>query len=78
MMEWMVTANVEKYGCIYENDDIIVEHQMLNYDSGDREALMPVTSVKGWINVAYRNQSNPVICRKLPQKKCSGRGGNWY
>ena len=29
MMEWMVAANVEKHGCIYENDDIIVEHQML-------------------------------------------------
>ena len=50
MMDWMVTANVEKYGCIYENDDIIVEHQMLNYDSGDREAFAG-TSVKGWINV---------------------------
>ncbi len=42
MMEWMVAANVKKHSCIYENDDIIVEHQMLNYNSGDREALMPV------------------------------------
>ena len=64
MMEWMVAANAEKHDCIYENDDIIVEHQMLNYDSGDREALMPVTSVKGWINVAYGKQRNSVICKK--------------
>ena len=42
MMEWMVAANGEKHGCIYENDNTIVEHQMLNYDSGDREALMLV------------------------------------
>ena len=42
MMEWMVAANVEKHRCIYENDDIIVEHQIINYRSGDREALMLV------------------------------------
>ena len=40
MMEWMVAANVEKHSCIYENDNIIVEHQMLNYDSGDRDCLL--------------------------------------
>ena len=39
MMEWMVTANVEKYGCIYENDDIIVEHRILCNGSGDRETV---------------------------------------
>ena len=65
MMEWMVAANVEKHGCIYENDDIIVEHQMLNYDSGDREALMPVHQLKDGLmwQPHYRNQRNPVICR---------------
>ena len=42
MMEWMVVANVEKHRCIYENDDIIVEHQIISYGSGNREALMLV------------------------------------
>ena len=46
MMEWMVAANVEKHRCIYENDDIIVEHQILSYGSGDREALMLVHQLK--------------------------------
>ena len=46
MMEWMVAANVEKHRCIYENDDIIVEHQILNYESGDGEALMLVHQFK--------------------------------
>ena len=45
-MEWMVAANVEKHRCIYENDDIIVEHQIINYRSGDREALMLVHQLK--------------------------------
>ena len=41
-MEWMVAANVEKHRCIYENDDIIVEHQIISYESGNREDLMQV------------------------------------
>ena len=40
MMRWMVAANVEKHRCIYENDDIIVEHQILCNGSGDRETVM--------------------------------------
>jgi len=46
MMEWMVAANVEKHRCIYDNDDIIVEHQIINYGSGDRETLMLVHQLK--------------------------------
>ena len=42
MMDWMVAVNAEQLRCIYENDDIIVEHQILSYGSGDREALMLV------------------------------------
>ena len=42
----MAATNVEKHRCIYENDDIIVEHQILSYGSGDREALMLVHQLK--------------------------------
>ena len=42
----MVAANVEKHRCIYENNDIIVEHQIISYGSGDREALMLVHQLK--------------------------------
>ena len=45
-MEWMIAANVEKHRCIYENDDIIVEDQIISYGSGDREALMLVHLLK--------------------------------
>ena len=46
MMSWMVASNVEKHRCIYENDNIIVEHQIISYESGDREALMLVHVLK--------------------------------
>ena len=63
MMEWMVAANAEKYGCIYGNDDIIVEHQMLNCDSGDGEALMLVHQLKD--GLMWRTESGAT---PLPKK----------
>ena len=42
-----VAANLGNHCCIYENDDIIVEHQILSYGSGDKEALMLVHQLKG-------------------------------
>ena len=55
MMGWMVAANVEKHRCIYENDDLIVEHQVIGYESGDREALMLVPLLRG--GLIWRTES---------------------
>ena len=63
MMEWLVAANVEKHRCIYENDDIIVEHQIINYRSGDREALMLVHQLKD--GLMWRTESGAT---PLPKK----------
>ena len=63
MMEWMVAANVEKHRCIYENDDIIVEHQIINYGSGDREALMLLHQLKDGLMWRTENGATP-----LPKK----------
>ena len=60
MMEWMVAANVEKHRCIYENDDIIVEHQIISYGSGDREALMLVHQLKD--GLMWRTESAATPC----------------
>ena len=46
MMGWMVASNVEQHRCIYENNDAIVKHQIIGYESGDREALMLVHVLK--------------------------------
>mgnify|MGYP003314006797 CR=1 FL=1 len=64
MMGWMVAANVEKHRCFYENGDIIVEHQIIGYESGDREALMLVHVLKNG------SLSQTESCAKpLPPKK---------
>ena len=46
MLHLILSANLEKHRCIYENDDIIVENQIISYGSGDREALMLVHQLK--------------------------------
>ncbi len=63
MMEWMVATNVEKHRCIYENDDIIVEHQIINYGLGYREALMLVNQLKD--GLMWRTESGAT---PLPKK----------
>lgn len=60
MMGWMVAANVEKHRCIYENDDIIVEHQIISYDSGDREALMLVHLLKDGLLLRTESGATPL------------------
>ena len=44
--DWMVASEIEQRRCIYENEDLMVEHQITTYSSGDREALMLVHLLK--------------------------------
>tara|TARA_B100000927_G_scaffold14824_1_gene11657 strand:+ start:594 stop:815 length:222 start_codon:yes stop_codon:yes gene_type:complete len=37
---WMVTGNFEQYRCIYENDDILVTHNIATFENGRREAVL--------------------------------------
>ena len=36
----MVTGNFEQYRCIYENDDILVTHNIATFENGRREAVL--------------------------------------
>ena len=60
----MVAANVEKHRCIYENDDIIVEHQIINYISGNREALMLVHQLKDGLMWQTESGTTPRYLKK--------------
>ena len=44
--DWMIASEIEQRCCLYENEDILVEHQNITYSSGDREALMLVHLLK--------------------------------
>ena len=50
MMRKMVassTMSAHDSRCIYENDDILVEHSVMDFPDGTREAVMGVHTLKG-------------------------------
>ena len=59
----MVAANVEKHRFIYESDDMIVEHQILTYGSGDREALMLVHRLKDGLMWRTESGATPLFIK---------------
>tara|TARA_Y100001934_G_scaffold175372_1_gene207679 strand:+ start:55 stop:249 length:195 start_codon:yes stop_codon:yes gene_type:complete len=63
MINWMVAANVEKHSCIYENDDINVAHQIISYESGDREALMLVHQLKDGLIWRTESGATPLLTK---------------
>ena len=63
MINWMVAANVEKHRCIYENDDIFLEHQIISYESGDREALMLVHQLKDGLIWRTESGATPLLTK---------------
>ena len=44
---WMVTGNFEQQLCIYENDDILVTHNIATFENGSREAILQSIFKKG-------------------------------
>ena len=39
-------VTIEQSRCIYENDDILVEHSIMDFPDGTREAVMAVHTIK--------------------------------
>tara|TARA_Y100000766_G_C18600570_1_gene456442 strand:- start:167 stop:388 length:222 start_codon:yes stop_codon:yes gene_type:complete len=37
---WMVTGKIEQQRCIYENEDILVTHNIATFENGSREAIL--------------------------------------
>ena len=53
--DWMIASEIEQRRCLYENEDLLVEHQIITYSSGDREALMLVHLLKN--GLLWRTES---------------------
>ena len=59
----MVAAKFDGRRCLYENEEILVEHRIVTYGSGDREALMLVHIKKD--GLLWRTESGAT---PLPRK----------
>ena len=62
--DWMIASEIEQRRCLYENTDLLVEHQIITYSSGDREALMLVHLLKD--GLLWRTESGAT---PLPPKE---------
>jgi ketosteroid isomerase-like protein len=50
----------EKERCIYENDDIIVEHLVMSFPDESKEAIMGVWTKKDGKLICYENEGTPI------------------
>jgi hypothetical protein len=56
---WMVTGKFDEHRCLYENEDILVTHNVATFENGSREAIYNLTLKKRWATLACRNGCNP-------------------
>jgi len=55
----MVKGRFEKHHCLYENEDILVTHNIATFENGSREAILQSHLKKRWATLAHRNGCNP-------------------
>ena len=60
----VIASEIEQRRCLYENADLLVEHQIITYSSGDREAPMLVHLLKD--GLLWRTESGAT---PLPPKE---------
>ena len=61
---WMVTARFEKHRYLYENEDILVTHNIATFENGSREAIYNLTLKKmGYFGAQKRVQ--PLLKKRV-------------
>ena len=61
---WMVTGKFEKHRCLYENEDILVTHNIATFENGSREAIYNLTLKKmGYFGAQKRVQ--PLLKKRV-------------
>ena len=61
---WMVKGKFEKHRCLYENDGILVTHNIATFENGSREAIYNLTLKKmGYFGAQKRVQ--PLLKKRV-------------
>jgi hypothetical protein len=66
LARWMISTTRESARCLYENDDILVEHRISTYTDGERSATMLVHLKKD--GLLWRTETSVTL---LPPKNKS-------
>ena len=65
---WMVTGRFEKHRCLYENEDILVTHNIATFENGSREAIYNLTLKKmGYFGAQKRMQ--PLLKKRVTESQ---------
>ena len=61
---WMVTGRFGKHRCLYQNEDILVTHNIATFENGSREAIYNLTLKKmGYFGAQKRMQ--PLLKKRV-------------
>ena len=60
IIKFMMSTEYESRRCIYENEDVLVEHRVAKFSSGDREALLLVHLKKGGLLFRTETGATPL------------------
>ena len=65
---WMVTGRFEKHRCLYQNEDILVTHNIATFENGSREAIYNLTLKKmGYFGAHKRMQ--PLLKKRVTESQ---------
>ena len=56
----MESSNMREQRCIYENDDIIVEHLIMAFPDDTKEVIMGVWTKKDGKLICFENEGTPI------------------
>ena len=56
----MENADIKNRRCIYENDDIIVEHLVMSFPDESKEAAIGVWTKKDGKLICFENEGTPI------------------
>ena len=56
----MENADIKNRRCIYENDDIIVEHLIMAFPNDTKEVIMGVWTKKDGKLICFENEGTPI------------------
>ena len=63
IMKFMNSTKYESRRCIHENEDILVEHRVAKFPSGDREAVLLVHSKRDALLFRTETGATPLLAK---------------
>ena len=60
--KWMVTGKFEEHRCLYENEDILVTHNIATFENGSRVAILQSHSKRD--GLLWRKETGATVLKK--------------